>query len=157
MTPVTATRRPRRIRLSPATPNIRTVGRRCTVVEGFLVNDYVRWQVVHVPAGFAHDGPSVPRLVPAWLVTPSDCGEVAAAVHDYLYRSGGVGRGECRYSQKRADQLMRDLMLDDGVPPWRAHLVYAALRCFGAGAWQSPDPTRLEALYPFPALDSPET
>ena len=83
-----------------------------------------------IPAGFITDGASIPRLL--WpLFSPTGKHMRAAVVHDYLYHlCKSCGRAGVR-SRKMADKLFLLAMLDSGVSPIRAKLMYWAVRVFG--------------------------
>lgn len=80
-------------------------------------------RTVEVPADFVTDFASVPRLL-WWLYPPHDHTARAAALHDYLYRTGMVSRAV-------ADLAFLEVMLSDGVRPSRAWAMYYAVRAFG--------------------------
>jgi hypothetical protein len=123
--------------VQPPSPNIETVGARCTVNEDFAVIDNARGhhaRIVFVPAGYRHDGASVPRLA-GIAIQKTDLGEVPAATHDKLYQTGGLFG---LYSRAEADALFRDLMALYGVTWWKRQAAYRAVRLFGGGAWRTP-------------------
>lgn len=78
---------------------------------------------VEVPAGYATDFASIPKLF--WSRLPHD-GDWAKAsvVHDYLYNRGGCSRF-------LADAVFRDGMAALGVPLIRRMVIYYAVRLFG--------------------------
>lgn len=78
---------------------------------------------VVVPAGFDTDFASVPRIPFAYLVA-GDTAHASAVVHDYLYRYG-------KCTRKQADEVFLEAMAAEGVPWWRARLMYRAVRLFG--------------------------
>lgn len=100
-------------------------GRRWKLIEPF---EYYRTGREHVrytvPAGFITDFASVPRLL--WPILPpyGRYGK-AAVLHDYLYRSGIVGRCE-------ADIIFKEAMEVLGVARWKRRVLYAGVRLFGA-------------------------
>jgi hypothetical protein len=93
-----------------------------------------------VPAGFRFDLSSVPRFL--WpLVAPFELSIAAPLLHDFLYRHGGAvyewtdpPEGYTRWG---ADRVFREVMALEGVPDWRRRVAWAAVRCFGWGAWRS--------------------
>lgn len=86
-----------------------------------------------VPAGFESDGASVPRFFWRVVFPPTDTRALRAAViHDWLYRHQPKG-----WTRAQADALFRRLLIEDGVPSWRAWLAWAGVRAFGWIAWQS--------------------
>lgn len=73
-----------------------------------------------VPAGFFSDGATTPRW--SWaLFPPLDRYAEAAFLHDYLLVKKPVPRHE-------ADHFFRRALLDLGVKPWRAWVMYYAVR-----------------------------
>lgn len=79
--------------------------------------------LVVVPAGFMTDFASVPRLPFAYFLA-GDTAHASAVVHDYLYRNVACTR-------KEADKVFHEAMHAEGVPSWRAHLMYFAVRLLG--------------------------
>jgi len=74
-----------------------------------------------VPAGFVSDGATVPRVF--WsLLPPVHEYFPSAVLHDWLLYTG--------YPRKEADQIFRNTMIWIGVNPWRARIMYAAVRLF---------------------------
>lgn len=80
---------------------------------------------IRVPAGFTTDFASVPRLPFAWLIA-GGVGNRAAVIHDYLYRTTPH-----THTRAQADDVFYDALLACGVEPWRAYLMWAAVRCCG--------------------------
>lgn len=86
-----------------------------------------------VPWGFRSDGASVPRFF--WrLVFPKGDEKAmrAAFAHDYIYRIHPDG-----WTKEEADLLFYDLLLEDGVPQWRAWIAYQGVKWFGRRAWET--------------------
>ena len=86
-----------------------------------------------VPRGFESDGASVPRLF--WrLVFPTIDPQAlrAAIAHDYIYRTQPEG-----WEKEDADEMFYDLLIEDGVPKWRAWIAYQAVRLCGWCAWHT--------------------
>ena len=92
--------------------------------------------VLRVKRNFAFDGPSGPtfeKLFPWWYrntITP-------ATAHDALYslmRDGFLSGA----NRKKADQVLRDMMIERGVSKLRANFWYRAVQ---AGAGHSADPS----------------
>lgn len=79
-------------------------------------------QSVTVPKGFVTDFASVPRLFHA-IFPPMGRYGVAALVHDYLCVTKPVSR-------KQADQAFYSLMRRNNVKPWKAKVMYAAVRLY---------------------------
>lgn len=109
-----------------------------------------------IPAGFEHDGASIPRILWTLLgLTPAGLISAAAVAHDALYRHGGrlpigwlheqlpgasgwcdaylIGTGF--YCRQEADLLFARLMREAGVPKLRRRLAYLGVRAFGYFAW----------------------
>ena len=80
-----------------------------------------------VPDGFVTDFASVPRFWWRW-VPPAGDYAAAAVVHDWLYRTAGVG-----ITRFMADALFRDLMEALGVPAWKRWAMWAMVR---ANSWR---------------------
>lgn len=93
---------------------------------------------IEVPEGFEHDGASVPRLT--WTLsglTPDGLLRAAALAHDWLYRHGGAPPGlERALSRSEADAMFYDLMVEAGVPRWRAYVAWSAVRSGGWWSWR---------------------
>lgn len=84
-----------------------------------------------IPAGFPSDGASVPRFFWRLVFPPGDPSALRAAViHDYIYRNHPPG-----WIRKAADDLFRDLLIQDGTPLFRAYAAYYAVRLFGGRSW----------------------
>ena len=103
----------------------------------------VEWEgaTYSIPEGFRHDGASVPR--PVWSLTglrPDGLLRAAALLHDALYRHGGrlpKGWGpQVPISRKDADRAFYGLMIEAGVPRWRAWTAWRAVRVFGRWSWK---------------------
>lgn len=89
--------------------------------------------------GFVYDRSSIPSVVPTWLVSRDSLGTAAPAVHDALYRFRGdvpldtlialVSVTPYRtYSRAEADAIFREILLQRGVPRWRAWCAWVAVR-----------------------------
>lgn len=104
-------------------PDVRRYGpRRFVLVEPWV------WNGIKVVAGFVCNLASIPRLL-WWIVDPLDLGEAGALLHDWLYKNHGG------YMRAEADRFFLEIMLADGVTPWRAQAAYRAVRMFGGVAW----------------------
>lgn len=87
-------------------------------------------EFIEVPAGFFTDLASIPR--PFWnLFPPVGSYDLAAVLHDYLYRTDSLPLVD----QKRADRLMLEAMEDTRVGWWRRRVIHRALRLFGNHAF----------------------
>ena len=80
-----------------------------------------------IPQGFEWDGASVPRF--AWCVVPK-WGEstLSFLTHDFLYSS----RGPPDITRKRADTILYEDLINDGMNKLRAKMIYATVRLFGS-------------------------
>lgn len=81
-----------------------------------------------VPVGFRTDFASVPRAPIAFWFAGA-IGESAAVVHDFLYKHGGV-------SKDTADRVFYTALRDMGVPPFKASVMYQAVRLGGWPMWK---------------------
>jgi Protein of unknown function (DUF1353) len=114
--------------------------RRWQLLEDYVFEDLVRGCVLTVPAGFEYNGASVPRIL--WVALgPHELGLTSTLLHDWLYGCGGRPAAFLidplrEYSRADADQVLRDLMLEEGVSSWRRRIAYAAVRAFGAARWR---------------------
>ena len=92
-----------------------------------------------IPKGFQFDGASVPKFLGAWL-SPIGILLMGGLVHDYLYKYTVLLKANKRstsetFNQKQADQLFRDINIEQNgihVLNWAAYL---ALRAGGFVAW----------------------
>lgn len=83
---------------------------------------------IRVPAGFATDFASIPRLL--WIVLPPvGAYDRAAVVHDYLYADGLCTREE-------ADAVLLEAMRASGVSEGTAGVIYRGVRIGGWWAWR---------------------
>ena len=94
-----------------------------------LVYDAGRFGVITAPAGFVCDFCSVPR-VPLTFWICGDLGHGAGIIHDYIYRVGGMSRED-------ADRVFYMALRDLGVPPWKAGLMFKAVRMFAGKIWEA--------------------
>lgn len=86
---------------------------------------------VTVPYGFRSDGASVPRFFWRWVFPPGDTRALRAAfVHDWIYRTHPDG-----WTKAEADQLFRELLIEDGMPERYARRAYWGVRLFGGDSW----------------------
>ncbi len=93
-----------------------------------------RGSILTIPAGFVHDGASVPQFL--WGITgirPDGLIRAAALVHDYIYRYAGW---EGLYTRKEADVLFRHIIREAGLGWWTAARAYRAVRLFGWIPWR---------------------
>jgi hypothetical protein len=112
----------------------------------FKVND----QSYVIPKGFLFDGASVPKFLASWL-SPIGVLLIGGLVHDYIYKYQTLllkdKKTTCKtYTQKEADQLFRDINIEQNgfhVLNW---LAYLALRLGGWLAWRGHRKLNLKAL-----------
>lgn len=81
-----------------------------------------------IPGGFRCDLASIPGPL-LWLFGPNGRHQRAALFHDAGYQTQPTA------IRSTIDQVFRAIMLDDGVPRWKAELMYVAVRLFGRSAW----------------------
>lgn len=87
-----------------------------------LVSDF-KTSYCTVPRGFITDLASVPRFL--WtIIPPFGRYSQAAVVHDFLYEIP-------EYPRKEADRIFYIMMLEYGTYPWKARVMYWAVRVFG--------------------------
>jgi len=84
---------------------------------------------ITVPKGFFTNFASVPRGL-WWAMPPLDTYGKAAVIHDYLYRTPGLG-----YTRKEADDILKEACQVLGVSPIKINILYSAVRTFGWRAW----------------------
>ena len=101
----------------------------------FAVNgeDYV------IPKGFVFDGASVPKFLASWL-SPVGVLLIGGLVHDYIYKytvlvKYGKKQTTDVMNQKQADQLFRDINIEQNGFHFLNNLAYWALRIGGFVAW----------------------
>ena len=80
-----------------------------------------------IPKGFKTDLVSVPRWARGWIGR-WERSAPAAVLHDYLYVTHSVSRGE-------ADYLFWEALRDEGVRPFKAWVMHKAVRWFGRRGW----------------------
>jgi len=108
-----------------------------------VVKDYVfelNGETYVIPAGFQFDGASVPKFLATWL-SPVGVLLVGGLVHDYMYkyeclryqRKGVHTTG--KMTQKQADQIFRDINIEQNGFILLNYLAYWALRLGGFVAW----------------------
>jgi hypothetical protein len=86
-----------------------------------------------VPQGFKSDGASVPRFFWRFIFPKGDEKALRASFnHDFIYQTHPEG-----WTKAEADLLFFDLLIEDGVPKWRAGLAYKGVDWFGWRAWKT--------------------
>lgn len=114
-------------------------GRRWKLVEAFRFRTGKRYQrnrgVICVPAGFITDFASIPWLF--WMFLPAwgKYGK-AAVLHDWIYFLHRDVNILSSWTRKQADQIFLEAMLVSGTKPWKAKVMYWAVRLFGWAAWR---------------------
>jgi hypothetical protein len=77
------------------------------------------------------DGASVPSILWRMVFPPSDPSVLRGAFcHDYIYEMHPDG-----WTREEADKMFRDVLIHDGVKPWKANLAYYGVRIFGGKHW----------------------
>ena len=95
------------------------------------------WHVI--PAGFQFDGASIPKFLHTWL-SPTGVLLMGGLVHDYGYKYATLlysGKKETigLINQKKADQIFRDINIEQNGFHFLNYLAYWALRLGGFAAW----------------------
>jgi hypothetical protein len=83
--------------------------------------------VLTMRKSYAWDGPSGPTIDTRDFMRGS-------LVHDALYQLMRLSVLDYRVYRKRADEILREICLEDGMCSFRAWYVYQALRLFAEGA-----------------------
>lgn len=90
-----------------------------------------------VKSGFITDGSSIPKLFWSIVGSPLEADLLLPSIiHDGLYTDETLPRDIC-------DNLLREMLLLNGVSQLKANLIYSAVRMFGASHFESDD-TALE-------------
>jgi len=106
------------IKVSP-----RDIPRTWTLLEDITIEG------IQVPAGTHFDGASIPSIPYLRRVFPHGGAKMAGAcAHDYLYRN-------CIGTREDADVVFLKAMIRNGVPKWRALMMYYGVRVFGGLVW----------------------
>ena len=85
-------------------------------------------RIIEVPANFITDLASIPKIFQNIFEPAGKNYTRAALIHDYLYSKN------CIYtdiSRKEADKIFFNIMKERGVPFWKRHLMFIAVRVFG--------------------------
>lgn len=97
---------------------------------------------VRVPIGFISDGASIPYHL-RWLVG-HPFGEMlrSAIVHDWLYWTHEIHKGEVikSISRKEADLIFRKAMTIEQVVEFRKKMLYSGVRIGGSCPWAEEQP-----------------
>lgn len=99
-----------------------------TILEPLVYASDTLDRVIEVPSGFKTDLASIPRLL--WnILPPFGRYDAAAVIHDYLYATNGVTRGQ-------ADSVLREAMDSLDVNALVADVIYAGVRVGGWVPWK---------------------
>jgi hypothetical protein len=88
-------------------------------------------KTITAPAGHRTDFCSVPRVPLAYDMLGNRARK-SGAIHDWLYTSHELTR-------EQADEVLREMLILNGVSPCEAEQFYLAVRMFGASHW-GPEP-----------------
>lgn len=96
---------------------------------------------IWVEAGFSTDFGSVPSFIADAIVPAIGQTPRAFVTHDWLYSNtglvpndfDGVGR---RLDRRSCDDIMRLIMVEEGIAPWRAWTAFAGVRIGGRWPWR---------------------
>jgi len=99
----------------------------------------VNGQAYVIPKGFIFDGASVPKFLASWL-SPTGILLLGGLVHDFIYKFETLvlkGKKKCEpnFTQKEADQLFRDINIEQNGIHVLNYAAYYALRLGGFVAW----------------------
>jgi hypothetical protein len=99
-------------------------------------------EVIIVPEGSVTDWASIPEVIRPLL--PNTYGKRAAVVHDYLYRTKGLGG---LYDRKRCDEIFLEALKVLEVP-WRIRqTLYSGVRIGGWVPWNKYEKEKQNELY----------
>ena len=91
-----------------------------------------------IPAGFKFDGASIPKFLHTWL-SPTGVLLMGGLVHDYAYKYATLlktdGTTMGTINQKKADEIFRDINIEQNGFHFLNYLAYWALRIGGFMAW----------------------
>tara|TARA_R100000734_G_C3312726_1_gene103840 strand:+ start:966 stop:1601 length:636 start_codon:yes stop_codon:yes gene_type:complete len=92
-----------------------------------------------IPAGFVFDGASIPKFLHTWL-SPTGVLLMGGLVHDYAYKYETLLQKYGKetmgvLTQKRADEIFRDINIEQNGFHLLNNLAYWALRIGGFMAW----------------------
>jgi hypothetical protein len=94
-----------------------------------------------IPAGFKFDGASIPKFLHTWL-SPTGVLLMGGLVHDYAYKYATLLKSNKKSTmgdidQKKADEIFRDINIEQNGFHFLNKLAYWALRIGGFMAWNS--------------------
>ena len=81
-----------------------------------------------VPAGFITNYATLPPFVPRFLIRKLGRHRKGAVLHDYLYNADTKYQA---FNRSQCDSLFYDAMRDEGVPRWKASLMFSGVRAGG--------------------------
>ena len=92
-----------------------------------------------IPEGFQFDGASIPKFLHTWL-SPVGVLLMGGLVHDYAYKYETLLKSDKKntmgtITQKKADEIFRDINIDNNGFYFLNYLAYWALRVGGFMAW----------------------
>ena len=95
------------------------------------------WYII--PQGFVFDGASIPKFLHTWL-SPTGVLLMGGLVHDYAYKyatllKSGKKKTMGTITQKKADEIFRDINIEQNGFHLLNKLAYWALRIGGFVAW----------------------
>ena len=98
-----------------------------------------QWYII--PQGFVFDGASIPKFLHTWL-SPTGVLLMGGLVHDYAYKyatllKSGKKKTMGTITQKKADEIFRDINIEQNGFHFLNYLAYWALRVGGFMAWNS--------------------
>ena len=96
-----------------------------------------QWYII--PQGFVFDGASIPKFLHTWL-SPTGVLLMGGLVHDYAYKyatllKSGKKKTMGTITQKKADEIFRDINIEQNGFHLLNKLAYWALRIGGCVAW----------------------
>jgi len=78
-----------------------------------------------IPKGFKTNLASIPKI--AWpIMAPAHSSLIRPAIiHDWFYRK------TCDFTRKQADLIFYHMLINDGIPRYKASVMYYSVRLFG--------------------------
>jgi len=107
----------------------------------FILTPYIRLDIdgmLSIVSGYAWDGPSGPTVDTKSFMRGS-------LVHDALYQLMRERHLDPEKHRETADEELRRLCIEDGMPAWRAWWVYQGVRFGGGPAASEPDKPPISA------------
>lgn len=108
-----------------------------------LLNDFAYENenyIITCKSGFVTDGCSIPKSF--WSVVGSPLeGDLLspAIIHDGLYTAMTIPRDIC-------DELLKEMLMFNGVSVLKADLIYAAVRAFGSSHWNKDSSAQMNLI-----------